>query len=271
MACIKKKNQNNITRKIILVLLYTWTFVPFIPILIWSFSLRWNYPNLIPEFSLRAWKYVFTQKNIISSLFSSILISSVVTAISLAIGLPAAKALGMYKFKGKKLISTLVTLPAIVPLLAVAMGIQVVFIKLGLSDSIYGVVLIHLVPVMPYMIMNLSSVYEAYNPEFEQQARVLGANAFTTFYKITIPAILPGIIVASMFSFIVSWSQYLLTLIIGGASTKTLPLLLFAFLNSGDYAIGGAICIIFVLPALILLFGSPKYFAGTKSVRGGEV
>lgn len=265
MVNIKKKKEKNIGRKIILILLYLWTFVPFIPIIIWSFSLRWNYPNIIPEFSLRGWKYIFTQGNILSSLGTSIIISTIVTIVSLLIGLPAAKALGMYEFKGKKIISTLITLPAIVPLLAVAMGIQIVFIKLGICDSIFGVILIHLVPVMPYMIMNLESTFKAYNPEFEQQARVLGANSFTTFYKITIPAILPGIIVASMFSFVVSWSQYLLTLIIGGAGIKTLPLLLFAFISSGDYSIGAAVCIIFVLPALIILFTSSKYLAGTKN------
>ncbi len=258
--------QRHLSRKTILILLFIWTFVPFIPILIWSFSLRWNYPSLIPEFSLRAWKYIFTQKEIITSLTKSILISSIVTVLSLLIGLPAARALGMYHFKGKKLVSLLVSLPAIVPLLAVAMGIQVVFIKLGLSNSITGVILIHLVPVMPYMIMNLQSVFEGYNPEIEQQARVLGANALITFCKVTIPTILPGIIVACLFSFVVSWSQYLLTLIIGGATTKTLPLLLFAFLNSGDYAIGGAVCIVFVLPALIILFGSSKYLAGSKTM-----
>ncbi len=257
------KKEKNSVRKVVLTLLYLWTFVPFIPIIIWSFSLRWNYPNLLPEFSLRGWKYVFTQGNILTSLTTSILISTIVTIISLLIGLPAAKALGMYEFKGKKIISMLITLPAIVPLLAVAMGIQIVFIKLGICDSVIGVVLIHLVPVMPYMIMNLESTFKAYNPEFEQQARVLGAGPFKTFYRITIPAIMPGIIVASMFAFVISWSQYLLTLIIGGPGIKTLPLLLFAFINSGDYTVGAAVCIIFVLPALIILVTSSKYLAGS--------
>jgi len=75
---------------------------------------------------------------------------------------------------------------------------------------------------------------------------------------------MPGIIVASMFAFVVSWSQYLLTLIIGGPGIKTLPLLLFAFINSGDYTVGAAVCIIFVLPALIILVTSSRYLAGSK-------
>ncbi|MEI2691740.1 MAG: ABC transporter permease subunit [Anaerolineae bacterium] len=66
---------------------------------------------------------------------------------------------------------------------------------------------------------------------------MLGAGPWRIFWHVTLPAIFPGVVVAALFAFLISWSQYLLTLLIGGGSVITLPVLLLAFANSGDYAI----------------------------------
>lgn len=256
-------------RNFIVVIIFIMVFVPFIPLIVWSFSQRWAYPDLLPEFGMRAWKYIFTQNSIISGLFTSIWTSIVVTVISLLIGLPAAKALGMYKFKGKKLAETIVTLPAIVPSLAVVMGLQIIFIKIGLINTYLGVIIVHLIPTMPYMVMYLQSTFEDYQSDYEDQARVLGAGTFTTFTQITVPIIWPGIVVASLYSFLVSWSQYLLTVMIGGANVKTLPTILFSFLGSGDNAVSAAVSLVFILPAIVMLLLSSKYLSGNKSQLAG--
>ncbi|MEG1806290.1 MAG: ABC transporter permease subunit, partial [Clostridia bacterium] len=167
--------EKKFTRRFAIAIIFITVFVPFIPLVVWSFSQRWAYPSLIPEFGMRAWEYIFTQKSIINGLFTSIWTSLVVTFVSLVIGLPAAKALGMMKFKGKKFAETLITLPAIVPSLAVIMGLQVIFIKIGLINTHIGVIIVHLIPTMPYMVMYLQSTFEDYQSEYEDQARVLGA------------------------------------------------------------------------------------------------
>jgi putative spermidine/putrescine transport system permease protein len=68
--------------------------------------------------------------------------------------------------------------------------------------------------------------------------------------------------VGSLFAFLISWSQYLLTLIIGGGQMITLPVLLFAFANSGDNAITAALSLLFIAPALLLFLLTARYLTG---------
>jgi putative spermidine/putrescine transport system permease protein len=123
-------------------------------------------------------------------------------------------------------------------------------------------VLAHLIPTTPYMVMLMASVFANYDVQFEQQARVLGASPWRTFRYITMPAILPGLAVSSLFVFLLSWSQYVLTLIIGGGTIITLPMLLFSFARSGDNAITAALSLVFIAPSLFLLAATARFLQG---------
>jgi putative spermidine/putrescine transport system permease protein len=155
------------------------------------------------------------------------------------------------------------------PGIAVIMGIHVLFIKYGLADTLPGVILVHLIPTTPYAVMVLSSVFANYEVDFEDQARVLGASPVRTFLRVTVPMILPGVAVAALFAFLISWNQYVLTLIIGGGRVITLPLLLFSFAQSGDNAIAAALALVFLGPAIAILILTTRYLGGESSaVRG---
>jgi putative spermidine/putrescine transport system permease protein len=189
--------------------------------------------------------------------------------ISIAIGIPAGRALGMHNFRGKRLVEFSILAPPIVPGLAVVMGIHVAFIKFGLADTMPGVILVHLIPTTPYMVMVLAGVFANYNPEFEEQARVLGAGPAATFRHVTLPAILPGVVVGGLFAFIISWSQYVLSLLIGGGNVLTLPVLLFTFAGAGDNAITAALAVTFIAPAIAFLILTSRFLTGESTAVGG--
>ncbi len=233
--------------------------LPFLPLMLWSISEKWFYPGLLPQsFGPRAWSYVFgtAGAQIVSGLSSSFSLALGTTFISLILGIPAGRALGLYDFAGKRLISLLLILPIIVPPLSVAMGLHLWFLRLGLAETFTGVVLVHLVFSLPYTIFVIWGVFTDYNPDFEEQARSLGASPAKIILHVVFPMILPGITVAALFSFLLSWSQYLSTLIIGGGKMLTLPILLFSLMDSGDRPVAAAVSLIFILPAFITLMGS---------------
>ena len=252
-------------------LLIVWLVLPLIPLLIWSFAHGWRYPSLLPnQWSLQAWEFAFSARSgVLESLGTTTFIAVVTTALSILVGVPAGRALGLYTFRGKGLVELLILAPVIVPGIAVALGLHAVFIGLGLTNTVPGVILVHLIPTLPYMTLVMAGIFANYDPDYEQQARSLGASPLQTFRYVTLPAILPGIIVGGLFAFLVSWSQYVLTLLIGGGRVITLPLLLFTYATSGRNDITGAVGIICILPGIVILLFTARHLSGTSAAMGG--
>lgn len=267
----KLSGWEQVLNRLLIITLVGGLLLPFIPLIIWSFSHRWYFPALLPsEWGLRAWQYVFSPgSRVLPALVYSSLIGLAVTGLAALIGIPAGRALGLYRFRGKRWIEFFILIPTIVPTLAAAMGIHVAFIRYGLADTLVGVILVHLIPVTPYMALIMSSVFANYNPEYEEQARTLGARPLQVFVHVTWPAIWPGVLVGSLFAFVISWSQYTLTLIIGGGQIITLPMLLFAFTNSGDNPVTAALSVVFIAPAVLFLLLTARYLTGKSSALGG--
>ncbi|MFZ0614742.1 MAG: ABC transporter permease subunit [Desulfobacterales bacterium] len=244
--------------------------LPFLQLVLWSLANRWFYPDLLPQqWGWRAWGYIFDTAGtqIIGAVTQSLAVATVTALVALLLGLPAGRALGLYAFRGKDLISVILILPIIVPPLCVSMGLHFWFIRLGLAESFLGVVLVHLTVCLPYTVFVLWGVFSNYNPDFEDQARSLGATTTGIVFKVILPLTLPGLVVAGLFSFLLSWSQYLATLIIGGGRVTTLPIILFALMSSGDRPVAAAVSIVFVAPAFLALLVSARYL-GRQTMAG---
>jgi putative spermidine/putrescine transport system permease protein len=158
--------------------------------------------------------------------------------------------------------------PVLVPSIAVAMGIQLIFLRAGIAGGIPGVVLVHLIPTIPYVVLVMGAVFANYDTSYEEQARVLGANPLRVFIHVTLPAVLPGLVVAGFFAFLISWSEYITTVLIGQGRVQTLPMLLFAFVRS-DPSIAAALSLFFIAPAILLMFLTSRYLSGGQSAVGG--
>lgn len=252
-------------------MLAVWLILPLLPLLVWSFARGWRFPDLLPrEWSLQAWDVALSSRSgVLESLGVTVLVAALSTGLAILVGVPAGRALGLHRFRGKGIVELMILAPIIVPGIAIALGLHAVFIRLGLTNTLAGVVLVHLIPTLPYMTLVMAGIFANHDPAFEQQARSLGASPLQTFRHVTLPAILPGIVVGGLFAFLVSWSQYVLTLVIGGGRVITLPLLLYNYASAGRNDITGAIAIVYVLPGLLVLLLTARYLTGTNAaVRG---
>ena len=234
--------------------------LPLVPMGIWAFSQRWFFPAVLPtEWGLRAWAYIGTPgARLLEALGNSVVVALTVTALAIPCAIPAGRVLGLAHFRGKTFVEFLILAPTVVPSFATAMGIQVLFIGYGLADTHLGVILVHLVPVVPYAVLILAGTFANYDVDYESQARVLGASSWQLVWRVMLPAIRPGVVVAAMFAFLISWGQYLLTLLIGGGNVLTLPMLLLAFANSSDHSITAALSLVLLGPVLIVLLLSTR-------------
>lgn len=244
--------------------------VPLVPLLVWSVSARWRYPSLAPqEGTLRGLRLLADPgADVLPGLVTSLTIGALVTIAALVVGTPAGRALGLYTFRGRRLVQFVLLAPAIVPGLAVVLGTQVLFIRYGLSDTVPGVVLVQLIPTVPYVTLVMAGAFANYDSTYEQQARVLGAGPLRAFFAVTVPVLRPALLVSAFFAFLISWSEYVLTLLVGGGAVKTLPLLLFAYARGSDLTQAAAVALLLVTPPLLIVAAISRHL-GARS--GGVV
>jgi len=229
--------------------------LPFVPLFLWAFAGEWRFPDLLPtEWSLRGVASVMEPGGrVLGATLNSLLIGMAVAVASVAAGTPAGMALGGYEWRFKGAVIFFVLLPILVPPLASTMGVHLTFIRLGLADTAFGVFLVHLVPTVPYTAIIMTSIFAERTGEAEEAARTLGANPWQTFVHVTLPEVVPGVAVAGLFAFLISWGQYVLTILIGGGNVVTLPMLLFSAASGNDPVITSSLAIVFALPAVLAL------------------
>lgn len=249
-------------RRLVAVLIAATVIAPLVPLVLWSGARSWPYPDLLPaEGTTRGLSLVVSPESW-HALATSLLIATTVALLSCTIGLAAGRAVGLHRFRGRRLVQFLLLAPVIVPGLAVILGLQTFFIRSGLSESVFGVVLVQLVLTVPYASTILGSSFEAFEIDLERQARVLGAGVWRTTTLVTIPAMAPTLTTSLLLTFLISWSEYILTLLIGGGQIQTLPLLLFGAISSSDTTAAAALGLLVVVPPVLLVLLASRLVRG---------
>jgi putative spermidine/putrescine transport system permease protein len=226
-----------------------------------SLAQNWYWPSLLPPvWSLRAWRYAFSASaEVLPALTTSLSVALAVTMLAVTVALPASRVLAWQEFRGKRAVIFALLLPILTPPLAATMGVHSLFLRYGLTDTLMGVALAHLTSTVPYATLMLTGSFSRLDPDYEAQARTLGARRFDVWRHVTFPAIAPGLVVAASFAFLISWSQYLTTLLVGGGRIVTLPLTLVAFQRGGDESIAAALSLVFLAPAAMVAFSVARF------------
>ena len=247
--------KNPLMKAVLAVTLFC-IFLPMAVVMLWSVTERWPWPLLLPEsYSLRTVKeLLFGSASLPRLLLSSISLAMTVAVLGTVIGIMTARATELYSFPGKRLIALSSFLPLLVPGTVFAMGIQITLIRLGLSDTITGVIIVHLIAAVPYCITIMTDVTRGVGCKLEEQAMVLGAGPFRAFFAVTLPSLLPGILSSMSMGFILSYSQYFTTLMVGGGRIKTIALVLVPYIQSGDRSLSAVYSVAFVGSALLVFF-----------------
>lgn len=175
-----------------------------------GFTLKW-YENLINDAS---W---------IRAALNSVGIASLSALSSVVLGTLAALALvrGKIPFRGPTM--AILLSPLIVPFVIVGLAVYISFLGLGLTQTTLGFVLVHTSLGVPYVMINVIASLGAVDRELEMAAMNLGAGPIETFFRITMPLILPGMLAGALFAFITSWDEVVVAIFMSGPDLTTLP------------------------------------------------
>lgn len=234
--------------------------LPFAALLLWSLSRSWYYPQIVPgEIDFSAWEGLLSDGNrLLWGTLNSMMIASVVTVVSVLVAVPAGRAITLRYRRYGGFINALLLFTSILPPIVFGVGIMFLFNVLGLTGTITGVILAHIIPSLSFCTLVATGLFAGYDTDLEDAARTLGASPTRLLWSVTIPSIRSGIAVIALFGFLISWSQYALSLQIGAGRVETLPLLVFAYITGGNPQYGSVAGILMVLPTLIVLGAAYK-------------
>ncbi|MGI6033008.1 MAG: ABC transporter permease [Coriobacteriales bacterium] len=228
--------------------------IPISVLVIWSFTAYWPWPDLLPQtLSLKGFEDLFSPGTHLGFILAqSIGIAVACALITTAIAAMAARALARYRFVGHDVFHFFTVLPFLVPSTVFAMGIQVAFIRAGLARTVTGVILAHSIVALPYAVTIMIDVSVAAGGKLEEAARALGASPWQNLVHVIIPGIAPGLLTSFSMSYILSFSQYFLTLLIGGGAVKTFALTMFPYLTGSDRTVASAYGIVFLVSTFVV-------------------
>ncbi len=176
-----------------------------------------------PAFGLRWYRAYLGSREWLDATWLSVAVAASVVVVATILGTLAALGLRLLTGAVRAAIGSLILSPLIVPGIVVAIGIYYVFATYRLVGTALGLVLAHTCLAVPFVVTSVSVSLAGLDPRLEQAAMSLGATPRGTFRQITLPLILPGILVGALFAFVTSFDELIVTLFLSGSSAITLP------------------------------------------------
>lgn len=195
-----------------------------------GYSTRWY--DLLLTFGMQApdaprdgswWADVWSNAQWVRAAKNSIIIGFFSTILATALGTLAALGLSRPEMPYRRLITAVLISPMIVPIIITATGLFFFYSKTGLANSYPGVILAHATLGIPFVIITVTATLVGFDHSLTRAAASLGANPTTTFFKITLPLILPGIISGALFAFVTSFDEVVVVLFVADFDQQTIP------------------------------------------------
>lgn len=224
-------------------------------------------PTMIPKrFTVEAYSYLLTKTNFLNAIKNSLLVATVVSLLSIGVAYPTAYTLARTKFRGRRVLSKAVLFTYMLPTSVLYIPLYILVARLGLTNTLWGLVLIYPTFTLPYVAWILIPHVQSIPVALEEAAMMDGCSHFMIMYRIIFPLALPGIISTTIFAFAMCWGEYLYALVnLTSATVQTFPLvissLIYGDMPPWNQLMAGAIMA--CIPIIII------YMLASSSLVGG--
>lgn len=250
------------------LIVLTFLMVPIIviPILSFGTSTWLEFPP--PGYTMKWYKTLFSSSEWFIPIVNSLKIAIPVVFLSTVFGIPIAYAIVRGKFKGRKFLNSLFVTPMMMPYIIFAIAIYGVYLNFGLTGTYTGIVIAHVILVLPFVITNVANSFRTLNPAIEQAALSCGAGYFTTFFRVTLPLIKNGVVAGAIYAFFLSWDEIIVAIFITTPDTITLPVKIWNSLRMDLSPVLAAIATLLILVSTIILVIT-TFFGNAFSIPSG--
>lgn len=254
-------------KKARIVLIIIFIFLPIVLIFLLSFFNQYRYPSLLPsEFSIRNWSDVLADSFVLSSIVQGVVVALGTALFATFCGFLVARAITTSSLGLAKILRKIYSLPLFIPAIALFIGVHQVSIYLSFANTVIGVIFAHSLISIPYCTNICLSYFEGIGVDMEGVARLLGCSNRLLWFRLLIPLMKPAIVLSLSMGFLLSFSEYFATAIIGGGKVVTLSGVLYPLISNGNLQKSSALSVEFVLINL-LVFGLADIFVKKRGQK----
>jgi putative spermidine/putrescine transport system permease protein len=205
-------------------------------------------------FSLRWFKAIADYPEFVRAFRDSLWLATLSSTIAVLLSLPAALAIARFRFAGREAVLALFMSPLMIPPVVLGIAFLRFFTLIGIGGTFLGLVLSHIVIVMPFALRLVLAASIGLDRAIERAAVSLGASPFTMFRRVTLPLILPGVISGWVLAFITSFDEVTMTVFIASPSTTTLPVRMFLYIQDNiDPLVTSVSAALIFLTAIVMI------------------
>jgi multiple sugar transport system permease protein len=234
-----------------------WVVLPiyFLVVNAWSSQDAVNaFPKaFVPEMNHESLSFLLGFDGVLSSLMNSLIVAAITMIFSIGLGAPAGYALARYEFRGKGTFRLLILLTRAFPLPLLALPLTVLYIRLGVDDTLVGLALVHTMLALPFAVLITFSLFSGVPTELEEAAWVFGCTKVQAFRRVVLPIALPGLAASAIFAFVISWNEVFASSVLM-IQNRTLTAFLLQNLDVSPMHMKFAGGALLVLPAATFMF-----------------
>jgi putative spermidine/putrescine transport system permease protein len=216
------------THRVIVAAVLLFLIAPILVIVPLSFNSEPYFTFPMPGLSLRWYEDFFTNDRWTLGLQTSIKVATAVTIFATALGTLAALGLSRASFPARTLIMSLLISPMVVPVIISAVGMYFFYTRIGLSNSLPGLILAHTALATPFVVIVVTATLSGFDHSLTRAGASLGAPPARVFFKVILPLILPGVISGALFACVTSFDEVVVVLFLAGPEQRTLPKQMFS-------------------------------------------
>lgn len=227
--------------------------LPLLLLLLLSLTRQWTYPTLLPnQFQSNLWRQALRGgSDLGTALIRSLVMAGTVSLLATVVGFLTSRSVGRHR--RRSLLLALAHLPFAASPIVFGTSLLYLFLRLHLAEHALGVILAQLVFAYGYAVILLSSFWNLEVEALEGLAETLGADFAQVWWRVLVPRATPLLAICLFQTFLISWFDYPLTLMIGGGQVQTLTLALFEYFSSGDFRLASVSALLLMAPPLLAL------------------
>ena len=235
MASRKRERRRLLGRtagNIYAVLVYAFIYTPIAVMIAFSFNdQKRNYYWV--GFTTRWYEKLFTNSSIVEYLWNSLYIAAMATVFSVIIGTIGAVGLIRFEFRLKKLVNNSLYIPIVIPEIVLGMALLMLYEVIRLPLGFTAIILAHITFCVPFVIIIMRGRLAGMDLSVEEASMDLGANRLVTFFRVTLPMLIPGILSGAFMSFTLSIDDVIISNFVAGPYSTTFPVKILSLVKTG--------------------------------------